>query len=282
MTCRRRPFGNAVQMSGDSVRVVNNGTITARTEVEIPYLNTTTNSGIHYALALSSPHGGDVTLSLGRESVTTGDVSMNGGRATLVLDGNPVLNGNISYDTARDFNLVLNNDGRFTHALPVIANLTKNEVGSYRLPTLNAVHGMTLNQGELWLDSGYNFAANGQLQVGIHGDGSHGSLRSSGTVNLDGTLRVVRDDELYADGTRYRLVSANAIGASSAFDSIELPADSALVTFASERDAQHLDVVAHVADFASVAGRGNQGRHRQVAGPRQRRRPPMKCARSWR
>jgi len=242
----------AVNVAGEGARVVNNGTITARR----------TFFGIlgfdGYAVHLSSPGNQEVILSLGRNSVTNGNVAMYGGRATLMLDGTPVLNGAFEYNTSRDFDLVLNNDGSFSHALPTIANVTKNGAGVFNLPTLNTVRTMTLNEGVVKLAGGYTFAPTGQLQVGIEGDGDGGALQAAGTVRLDGTLRVTRDDGLYADGTRYRVIAADAVNADSAFDDVQLPDATTLVSFTTERTAGAFDVVAHVGSFASIAGSGNR------------------------
>jgi uncharacterized protein with beta-barrel porin domain len=244
-------FAYGVQVFGDGVSVVNNGTITAQGQL-IQFLSPS-NAGMVYAVYMSSRNNQDVTLGLGRTSVTNGNVGMFGGRAILVLEGNPVFNGVFSYNANRDFNLVLNTDGRFNHALPAIANVTKNGAGTYSLPALNSVRSMTLNQGLLALDGGYTFAPTGTLQAAIHADGSYSGLIATGTVNLDGTLRVIGDEELYADGTRYRIVSGGAVNAASAFDAITLPASVGQLSFSTERTATAFSVVANVASFASAS-----------------------------
>ncbi len=81
--------------------------------------------------------------------MTNGDVAINGQRAFLTLDGNPVLNGNLQVQAGIPFNLVLNNDGSFNHALPAVTSLTKNNAGTFTLRALNPVGSMTLNLGTL-------------------------------------------------------------------------------------------------------------------------------------
>jgi hypothetical protein len=241
-----------IHASGDGVMVVNNGTITAQAAWVIFDL------GTGDAVRMSSRNGEDLVLGLGRESVTNGNVVMQGGRSTLMLDGNPVLNGNLTVDTDRDFDLVLDNDGYFGHALPTVAHVTKNGAGFYSLPTINTVQGMTLNAGTLALASSYDFAPAGTLQVAVHSDGSHGALDAVGDVRLDGSLRVQRDTGLYADGTRYDIISAAAMQSGGAFDAIELPDATALVSFTTEQSADTFSVLTHVGSFHSLAQGGSQ------------------------
>lgn len=241
-------IAHGVLVSGDGASVTNNGTITARAN----WLNAGTDTGV--AIHMSSRGGQDLVLSLGRESVTNGRVVMTGGAATLMLEGNPLLNGPLVLDAARDFGLVLNDDGFFGHALPTVASVTKNGAGTYALPTLNTVGTMTLNGGTLELAGGYSFSPTGTLYAPIRGDGGHGTFSAAGVVALDGTLSVVGANDLYADGTRYRIITAGSLVAGSEFDTVQLPAASALVSFATERSATAFDVVAHVSSFESAAG----------------------------
>jgi uncharacterized protein with beta-barrel porin domain len=245
-------FANAVSVGGDGAKVVNNGTITAQRTLFglIGFRG--------YAVYLSSIGDQGVVLSLGRQSVTNGDVALYGGRATLELDGTPVLNGTFELDAGRDFDLVLHNDGSFDHALPTVANLTKTGAGVFNLPALNSVRTLVLDEGVVSLASGYTFAPTGQMRVNIHGDGTWSGLQAAGMVRLDGTLSVMRDDELYADGTRYAVVQANGIAADSAFDDVKLPEPTALASFSTERTTDAFEVVAHVRSFASLAGLGNE------------------------
>lgn len=245
-------FATAVSVAGDGARVVNNGTITARRS----FFGLIEFNG--YAVYLASNGNQAVELSLGRNSVTTGNVAMLGGSATLELEGTPVLNGVFEVNPGRDFNLVLNNDGSFAHALPTVAHVTRNGAGVFSLPALNTVRTMTLNEGTLSLASGYTFSPTGQLHVAIQGDGDASGLQATGAVHLDGTLTVTRDDGLYTDGTRYRVISASAVDSNSAFDAIHLPDATALVSFSSQQSANAFDVLAHVGSFASVAGAGNR------------------------
>lgn len=246
-------FANAVSVAGDGAKVVNNGTITAQRT----FFGLIGFKG--YAVYLSSFGNQEVVLALGRNSVTNGDVALYGGRVTLELDGTPVLNGEFELNTSRDFDLVLHNDGSFSHALPTVANLTKTGAGVYNLPTLNSVRTLTLDEGVVSLGSGYTFSPTGQMRVSIHGDGTFSGLQAAGTVSLDGTLSVMRDDDLYADGTRYAVVQAGNLAAGSAFDDVKLPDATALVSFSTQRTAAAFEVVAHVGSFASLAGGGNEG-----------------------
>ncbi|MDQ2654843.1 MAG: autotransporter domain-containing protein [Chloroflexota bacterium] len=240
-------LASGIRVAGDGVAVTNNGIITA----QIGGLGTSLRAGT--AIHMNSLRGQELMLRLGRESVTNGHVVMTGGAATLVLDGNPLLNGSLAVDPSRDFSLVLENDGFFGHALPLVASVAKQGAGTFRLPTLNTVGAMTLTDGTLELESGYSFSAAGTLEASIRGDGRHGALLSGGTVHLDGTLRVSGDDDLYSDHARYRIIAAGAIAPASGFDAVQLPASSALVTFSAERSATAFDVVTQVARFESLA-----------------------------
>jgi uncharacterized protein YhjY with autotransporter beta-barrel domain len=244
-------FATAVQATGSSNTVVNNGTITATTTVN----GVTTPA---YAIFMGTFIGTNV-LSLGPTSVTNGNVTIYQGSTTLILEGNPILNGTLSKNPSDSFSLVLNNAGSFTHTLPTVLDATKNGSGTYTLPVLNTLRNVTVNQGTLELGSNYAFS-NGLYQTSIYADGRNGRVAIDGTATLAGNLKVVRGDGLYRQGMTFDVLTASGgIASGSTFSHVELPASTALVTFHEQQLADRVRIGTDVASFEKFSGTGNQG-----------------------
>lgn len=251
---------SAVEATGTTNTVVNNGTIISRYEFSD---GNNSISDFGYAVRLGN---GDDMLRLGATSVTAGNIAFGAGNATLVLTGTPQFNGSISNDTSRDFSLVLNDSGSWAYTLPMATQATKNGLGTYTLPTLNSVRHLEVNQGTLQVGGGYTFRSDGMFQAGIYTDGSNGRFATEGVATLGGELRIVQGGGLYRQGMAFDvLTAADGIAAGSSFSDIDLPAPTALVSFQSQQMADRLRISTDVRSIASVAGNGVAGNDLAIA-----------------
>lgn len=224
--------------SGDDT-VVNEGTIT------------TTTTGIEATRVAIRTQGGNDTVMLGDASVTTGAIELGDGDDTLALIGTPTVNGAIAAGSGSD-GLLLDGSGSFADALSGFDRAHKTGEGTYSLASITPVRELRIDEGSLEVQSGYAMAADASLHARIDGDGTSGSLRSSGAVSIDGTLEVERGPHSFYDGQAFDVVSGSSV--SGTFASTLLPDPTPLLSFDVAQEADAFQVIADAESFASVGG----------------------------
>jgi uncharacterized protein with beta-barrel porin domain len=224
--------------------IVNNGTITVTETVE-----DVTSNGV----AIRTGAGND-TVVLGNGSVTTGSIELGDGDDILHLVGTPTVNGNIDSGSGAN-SLVFDGNGSFSNPLSGFVNALKQGAGTFTLPSLPTMTGkLEVKEGTLQVNSNYQMAASSTFQTTVNADGSHGQLKVGGTAGLDGALVVDKGPGTYVNGTTYDVVSANSV--TGGFDSQQLPAPTALVSFRTNQTSMAFQVQANVAALATVARNG--------------------------
>jgi outer membrane autotransporter protein len=231
--------------SGDDL-IVNQGSIVA----------TRTVGGVAMAgIAIDAGAGND-TVVLGDGSVTRGDIDLGAGTDVLTMRGATAIEGTVIDDGSRLL-LQLNGNGSFGGTVPA-AVIAKRGEGTFSLASLPSVQRLEVQGGTLEVAGDYRFRGDGQFQATINGDGTHGRLHLLGQAQLGGSYSVQRGAGPFVDGTRYELLRADGgFGAGTAFERIELPASTRLLSFTSVQGAEAFDVKAQVKSFTTVAAGTN-------------------------
>lgn len=239
---------SGIRTFGGNDIVRNFGTI--RSEVVI--------AGTHYSQFAVETGEGDDTLVLGDGSTVVGYVDLGNGNDTLELQGTPVIRdsqgGAVNVDAGSGTDtLVLRGPGAYNGAPSSIERAVKRDAGTYTLRTLPSMRSVAIEDGTLRLDSSYTFAAAGTYSTFFDVvNGTSGVLSMRNNTTLGGTLEVERRGDIFvANGTRWNLVHADGTMTGN-FADVELPESRPLLSFALERGAHDVDVVASAPSFATV------------------------------
>ena len=220
--------------------VVNEGTITATTIV-----NGVTSRGT----AISSGEGDDRVLLL-PGSETIGGIDLGSGNDSLQIFGNASVIGNAAGGSGND-SLLLYGAGLFGGRLDGLETVIKDGRGTYTLGNLQPVKRLEMNEGTLAIDHSYRLAGDGTFQARVNRDGSNGRLQINGEAGLDGNLTVARGRGYFTDGTRYTILTADAVNGW--FSSESLPKPTPLLSFQATGYTDRVEVKTRAKSFTAAA-----------------------------
>lgn len=238
---------SAIETGGGNDTITNAGTINATYNV---------NGSTYRGVAISSGAGDDIVRLLDG-SVTNGDIDMGAGNDSLQLQGTPTINGsfvNVSSTVTLSFEAA----GSYTGALPGVTAI-KNGEGTFSLSMLNPMKHIEVNKGTLKLDNDYQLQSDGLFQAKVYGDGSNGQFFVNGDATLDGKMKVVRGEGAYKDGTTFDVLkTSGTFQSGSAFNEVELPQATPLLSFRTNGSQDTVQVQADVKSFTTVAKTDNE------------------------
>jgi outer membrane autotransporter protein len=209
-------------------------------------ITTTVNGVVGAGVGIHSGGGNDRVI-LGKDSSVEGAIALGEGDDSLHFFKDVHVTGEIT-----------GGDG--------IDTLTLEEAATCELAegTLNEMERLEVNEGTLSLDEYYELAQNGYLQVQVNGNGSSGLLQivdndqsGTSTLNLDGTMKVIRGPGAYIDGRTYDVALANTIN--DTFGDVILPAPTPLLSFNMNQQSDRIQVETSAKSFTTVARNRLQG-----------------------
>ncbi len=238
--------------------IVNAGTIftgvvdspdVLRTLVLADQSGTAIATGIRQGIAISTGAGND-TVTLAARSQTVGAIDLGAGDDRLTISGKAVASGPIDAGAGID-TLVIDGAGSLGITPVAFESAVKQGGGTYVLPGLGPLQHLAVKEGTLRLNSSYTFAPTGTFQATVYNDGSHGRLNVAGTATLGGGLQILRGPGLYRNGTKYDVVTADAM--TGWFTSTTLPAATPLVSFRVNPPRDHVEIEAVVQSFGTTS-----------------------------
>ena len=201
--------------------------------------------------------GGNDVVTLGNGSKTIGDIELGDGDDRLTLVGSAAVSGRLDAGSGTDA-LVVEGAGSLGITPTNFEQTVKQGAGTYVVMNLPTMQRIEVREGTLQVNSGYRFADTGTVQTTVYGDGSHGRLAVAWTATLGGTLNVLREPGRYLNGTRYDVVTADAM--TGWFADVHLPDPTPLVSFRLNAPRDRVEVEALVNSFTAAAS--NQGDQR--------------------
>ncbi len=127
---------------------------------------------------------------------------------------------------------------------------------------INLGGGILANRGYLYVGGGTALQSNltgnffqdhtGYFQTMLNSDGTGGSLKVSGSTQLDGTLQVFKSTGIFLNGKTYDILTSSQ-NITTRFSRELLPTPTALVSFTTNYLANSVQVISHVRGLSTVA-----------------------------
>ena len=203
-------------------------------------ITTTVNGAVGAGVGIHSGGGNDRVI-LGKDSSVEGTIALGEGDDSLHLFEDVHVTGEIT-----------GGDG--------IDTLNLGEAATCELAkdTLNGVEQLEVNEGTLRIDDHYELAQDGYLQVQVNGNGSSGLFQivddnqsGTSTLDLDGTMKVIRGPGAYINGRTYAVAVASTIN--DTFSDAILPASTPLLSFNMNQLPDRIQVETSTESFTTVA-----------------------------
>jgi uncharacterized protein YhjY with autotransporter beta-barrel domain len=206
-----------------------------------------------------STGAGNDTVTLLNGSSVAGSIDLGAGDDTLTLEDTSTVTGAVTGAAGTD-TIVFSGAGSAAFTPVAFEYAVKDGAGTFTMAGLPTMQRLEIRRGTLHLDSAYRFSPTGLLQATIYGDGNHGQLSVAGQASLDGSLEVLRRRGLYRNGTRYDILTADAL--TGWFADVRLPEPTPLVSFRLNAPRDHVEVEALVNSFTTAA---NNPHHQRLA-----------------